>query len=89
MSSTTILELPAIAIQQSGRHKLFTFAIDGKQLHTIARVSRLGRGENERIIGYQRPEVISHITQIHNRLTPIPLGLPSWGVTVDFYGGLA
>ena len=77
MSSTTILELPAIAIQQSGKHKLFTFAIDGKQLHTIARVSRLGRGDNEKIIGYQRPEVISHITQIRNDLESADAMLPN------------
>src|SRR6516165_10634899 len=62
------LEVPAIAIQQSGKRELFAFAVDGKRLHEFAQISRLGRTNDETIAGYQRPEVISHIAEIRNYL---------------------
>jgi DGQHR domain-containing protein len=68
MSTTNFLELPAIAIQQGGQRELYAFAVDGKQLHDFAQVSRLRRGDDENIAGYQRPEVLSHIAEIRNYL---------------------
>jgi DGQHR domain-containing protein len=58
------LTVPAIAIRQGSKRVLYTFAIDGNQLHGIAQVSRLGRNDGGKIIGYQRPEVASHIDEI-------------------------
>jgi DGQHR domain-containing protein len=66
--STQTLELPAIAIRQNPKHELYTFAVDGKKLHDFAQVSRLARDKGEKIEGYQRPEVISHIAEIRNYL---------------------
>ena len=66
--STEYLELPALAIKQGTKRTLYAFAVDGKQLHDFAQVSRLSRGKNEQIDGYQRPEVISHISEIRNYL---------------------
>lgn len=60
------IEVPAIAIRQSETRELYAFAVDGKRLHDFAQVSRLGRDKGERIAGYQRPEVISHIAEIRN-----------------------
>ena len=68
MKSNENLELPAIAIRQSGKRDLYAFAVDGKRLHDFAQVSRLGRDEGEKIAGYQRPEVLSHIGEIRNYL---------------------
>jgi len=68
MKTDEILEVPAIAIQQGAKHKLYAFAVDGKKLHDFAQVSRLARDEGEKIAGYQRPEVISHIAEIRNYL---------------------
>lgn len=68
MSKKECLELPAIAIKQCDKRELFAFAVDGKRLHEFAQVSRLGRGDDEVIAGYQRPEVISHIAEIRNYL---------------------
>ena len=62
------LRVPCIAIRQGKDHTLYTFAIDGKQLHTIAQISRIGRGEDFELVGYQRPEVQSHIAEIRNYL---------------------
>jgi len=64
MSTVKTLEIPALAIRQGQNRNLFAFAIDGKLLHEIAQVSRLSRDENHDVLGYQRPEVVSHISEI-------------------------
>lgn len=64
MNQQDILEVPALAVRQGGKHELYGFALDGKRLHDIAQISRLGRSQGDSIIGYQRPEVISHIAEI-------------------------
>src|SRR5437868_14062580 len=58
------LTFPAIEVQQSEGQKLYTFAVDGKQLPSFAAISRISRPQGEHIEGYQRPEVLSHIRQI-------------------------
>jgi DGQHR domain-containing protein len=68
MKTDEPLELPAIAIRQCKKRELYAFAVDGKRLHDFAQISRLGRDEGEKIAGYQRPEVISHIAEIRNYL---------------------
>jgi DGQHR domain-containing protein len=64
----TSLRVPCIAIRQGKDRQLFTFAVDGKNLHSFAQVSRIGRGEDFGLIGYQRPEVQSHISEIRSYL---------------------
>ncbi len=68
MKNRETLELPAIAIRQNSKREIYAFAVDGKILHDFAQVSRLGRDNREKIAGYQRPEVISHIAEIRNYL---------------------
>ncbi len=58
------LRVPALRIEQSPGRSLYSFAIDGKQLDSIATVSRLRRTDGIAILGYQRPEVVSHIAEI-------------------------
>jgi DGQHR domain-containing protein len=77
MSKHQILELPALAMRQAAAHELYGFAVDGKKLHDIAQVSRLGRSQSESIVGYQRPEVISHIAEIRNYLESPDAILPN------------
>jgi DGQHR domain-containing protein len=63
-----ILSAPAIEIRQSPGRKLFVFSVDGKSLPRFAAVSRVGRDDGDEVIGYQRPEVSSHIDQIRRYL---------------------
>lgn len=63
-----ILELPAIEIRQGKNRKLYSFAVDGKSLHDFCTVSRVSRHDGEGLSGYQRPEVVSHISQIKDYL---------------------
>ena len=59
-----ILKVPALRVEQSPGKLLYCFAIDGKKLDSFASVSRIRRGDDTRVLGYQRPEVISHIAEI-------------------------
>lgn len=58
------LRVPALRMRQGRDRVLYAFAVDGKRVEEFAAVSRVGRDENRRIVGYQRPEVISHIAEI-------------------------
>jgi DGQHR domain-containing protein len=55
-------------MRQTADRRLYCFAIDGKQLADVAAVSRVKRGEDQALAGYQRPEVLSHITEIRKYL---------------------
>lgn len=58
------IQVPAVRFTQNGR-KLFMFAIDGKLLHSFARVPHVGRDvETGKLDGFQRPEVRAHIKNI-------------------------
>lgn len=63
----TELRLPAVEVRQNPNRTLYTLAVDGKQVHRFATVSRLRRAE-EVLSGYQRPEVLSHVAEIRNYL---------------------
>ena len=58
------LQVPALEVSQGSGRTLYSFAVDGKQLPSIATVSRLRRDEDSGIQGYQRPEVLTHIAAI-------------------------
>jgi DGQHR domain-containing protein len=58
------LRLPALEIRQGAKRLLYSFAVDGKLLHRFAAVSRIHRNDQDRIKGYQRPEVKAHINEI-------------------------
>jgi DGQHR domain-containing protein len=71
------MEIPAIAIRQGAGRELFAFGIDGKKLHDIAQVFRLGRSDDNALLGYQRPEVMSHIREIRSYLESTDAMLPN------------
>ena len=58
------LRLPALRMRQGRDRVLYAFAVDGKRVEEFAAVSRIGRDEGRRVVGYQRPEVVSHIAEI-------------------------
>ena len=74
MSKKTTLRLPAIKIQQGPKRVLYSFAVDGKALPSFTTVSRIRRGDESEVLGYQRPEVISHIKEIREYIeSPDPM----------------
>src|SRR5262245_47553648 len=62
------LRFPALEIRQSEGTTLYAFAADGKQVPLFAAVSRVGRDSDSSITGYQRPEVVAHISAIRQYL---------------------
>lgn len=67
------LRVPAIEVRQSPGRLLYSFAVDGKHIPTFATVSRIRRNGAE-LQGYQRPEVLSHISEIRTYLeSPSPM----------------
>jgi DGQHR domain-containing protein len=70
-----LIKLPALRIRQGDQH-IFTFALDGKRIHEFATVSRVHR-EDQRLHGYQRPEVLSHIRAIRRYLESDGAMLPN------------
>jgi DGQHR domain-containing protein len=62
------LHLPALEVRQGSDRVLYAFAVDGKLLPRFAAISRIGRDGEKRILGYQRPEVLSHIAEIRTYL---------------------
>jgi DGQHR domain-containing protein len=70
---TKTLSLPALEVRQ-GKHTLYSFAVDGKQLHLFTAISRIKRSGTGGVLGYQRPEILQHVRQIREYLeTPDPL----------------
>src|SRR4051794_25317800 len=59
-----VMRLPALEVSQGPKRTLYSFAVDGKVLSQFTTVSRVRRGEQAAVIGYQRPEVLSHIAEI-------------------------
>src|SRR6266576_3879310 len=70
----TELRLPALKISQGQGRTLFAFAVEGKTIPQFADVSRVKRGADGEVLGYQRPEVRSHIAEIRRYLeSPSPM----------------
>src|SRR5258708_7758311 len=65
---TRMLQLPALEIRQGSRRRLYSFAVDGKLLPSFTTISRISRGAEQQVQGYQRPEVLSHIAEIKDYL---------------------
>ena len=59
-----VARVPALEMRQGKNRRLYSFAMDGKQLASFVTVSRIKRGGDGDILGYQRPEVLSHIREI-------------------------
>lgn len=66
--STKEIRVPALEVHQGRTRTLYSFAVDGKQLPLFATVSRIHRDEEAAVAGYQRPEVLAHISSIRRYL---------------------
>jgi len=76
-STATEIRLPAIRIRQGDGRELFSFAVDGKELHRFATVSRVRRDEGAHVQGYQRPEVLAHVNSIRAYLESVAPIIPN------------
>jgi DGQHR domain-containing protein len=81
------LVVPAIEITQGRNRRSFSFAVDGKLLPQFTAVSRVARDDANAVTGYQRPEVLSHISQIRKYLESDNPMLPN-AIVVAFDGSV-
>lgn len=81
--STNELQVPAIQVRQGPNRILYSFAIDGKLIHDFAAISRIHREDDNQIVGYQRPEILSHIAEIRNYIESMSPMIPN-AVVVAF-----
>ncbi len=79
------MRFPALEVHQGARQTLYSFAVDGKLLSQFTTVSRVRRGERAAILGYQRPEVLSHVAEIRAYLESEDPMIPN-AVVVAFDG---
>lgn len=85
MSDEQEIRLPAMEIRQGPKRRLYSFAVDGKRLPHFTAISRIGRGAAQEVLGYQRPEVLSHIAEIRNYLESVDPMIPN-AIVVAFDG---
>ena len=76
-ASRKALIVPALAIEQTPGRRLFSFAVDGKQLPRFAAISRVKRDNRHQLAGYQRAESLSHIRTIKKYLESADAILPN------------
>jgi DGQHR domain-containing protein len=67
-SQRSEFRFPALEVKQGPRRVLYSFAVDGKLLPSFTTISRLHRDDDAELGGYQRPEVLSHISEIRDYL---------------------
>jgi DGQHR domain-containing protein len=74
MNQRSELRVHAIEITQGVGRVFYSFAVDGKLLPEFTTISRIRRDKTDALVGYQRPEVLSHIGEIRKYLeSPSPL----------------
>lgn len=66
MTVKTELRLPCLELRHGSKRVMYSFAVDGKQLPLFSAVSRIRRDDQASVLGYQRPEVLSHIGEIRS-----------------------
>ena len=84
-AAATVLARRALRITQAAQAPLYMFTLTAGEILKIADISRVSRDDLGELIGYQRPEVRSHIQEITDYLdgdqplfpNPIIIALPS------------
>jgi DGQHR domain-containing protein len=73
----TELKRRALRIDQVDGHPLYLFTLTATEVLQVADVSRVSRDEASKLIGYQRPEVRSHVQDIIDYLNSGPVLFPN------------
>ncbi|GAA0742649.1 DGQHR domain-containing protein [Dactylosporangium roseum] len=77
MTENTDLVRRALKLVQTNSHPLYLFTLTAAEVLQIADVSRVSRDEAGTLIGYQRPEVQSHVQDIVDYLDSDPVIFPN------------
>jgi len=81
------IDVPCIKLQQTKSTALYSFVVNGKDFSKFTSVSRIARNDQKGLIGYQRPEVNDHISEIREYLDRSDAILPN-SIVVAFDGAV-
>jgi len=81
------LSYSAIRARQSDRHQVLTFAAPAADVVRFARIDRIGRDQDGRLHGFQRPQIAAHIREIQDYLEASHAVLPN-PIVVAFIEGI-
>lgn len=59
-----VIRRRALCVTQDPKRPLYLFTLDGDELFQVSEISRIGRGQDGELLGYQRPEVKNHVRNI-------------------------
>ena len=65
------------------KNSIFSFVVDGKDICKFANISRIKRGKDAELLGYQRPELTEHINDIRAYLEQKDAILPN-SIVISF-----
>jgi DGQHR domain-containing protein len=85
-SKNNTVTFDALVAHQSDRHQVVMVRATAQDIHQIAQVDRLGREEDGKLTGFQRPQIAGHIAEIRRYLTQTDAVLPN-ALVVAFAGG--
>ncbi|KRA84086.1 DGQHR domain-containing protein DpdB [Altererythrobacter sp. Root672] len=74
---TVITFAPTLSPRQAGGPRVVCFTATAAQILDIARIERIGRREDGRLSGFQRPQIASHIREIRDYLATPEAMLPN------------
>lgn len=62
------LKVRSLAVNQNGKHRLYSFYLKPAELLQVADISRIRKGNEDTLLGYQRGEVQRHVNEIADYL---------------------
>jgi DGQHR domain-containing protein len=65
---STTLSRRAVELRQHPEHPVYMFALKPAEILRVGSISRISRGEGDKLLGYQRDEVAKHISDIQEYL---------------------
>jgi DGQHR domain-containing protein len=81
------LTYSAVCAQQSADHTVLSFAATAEEVLRFATIDRIGRDEEGRLSGFQRPQIAAHIREIGDYLEKPDAVLPN-PIVVAFTRGI-
>lgn len=77
-SGVDVLQLDALQIEQGDGRYIFAFGMNGKHIRLFADISRARRRDGDTsLLGYQRPEVRKHISEIREYIDSAEAMIPN------------
>ena len=71
------LSFDCLVAKQADDSTVLSFVATAEKISKIARISRVGRGENMELFGFQRSQIGNHIHEIHDYLETDQAVLPN------------